>query len=82
MLYDQLLELLKNYDMQYATIEHCPYLYKEKGICEISEYDLTNNDSIPDAPRCKSNEELSSLLYLENQPFLEKATILPKTKAV
>ena len=68
--------------MQYATNEHCPYLYKEKGICQISAYDLTKSDSITDVPRCKSNEELSSLLYLENQPFLEKVTILPKTKAV
>ena len=66
--------------MQYATAEHCPYLYKERGICELSAFDLTNHDSITEIPRCKSNEELSRLLCIENLPFWEKLTLLAKTK--
>ena len=50
--------------MQYATAEHCPYLYKEGGICEMSAFDLTNRYSITKIPRCQSNEELSRLLTL------------------
>jgi hypothetical protein len=57
-------------------------LYKEGGICEISAFDLTNCDSITEIPRCKSNEELSSLLCIENLPFGEKLTILVKTKSI
>ena len=68
--------------MQHATAEHCPYLYKEGGICEISAFDLTNPDSIPDNPRCKQNDELSRLLCIENLPFWEKITALSKTKAI
>ena len=43
--------------MQYATIVHCPYPYKERGICEISAFDLTNCDNITDFPRWITNEE-------------------------
>ena len=48
--------------MQYATAEHCPYLYKKGGISEISAFDLTNPDSIPVNPRWKQNDELTRLL--------------------
>ena len=68
--------------MKYATAEHCPYLYKEGGICEISAFDLTNHDSITEIPRCKSNDDLSRLLCSDNLPFWEKLTALSKTKAI
>ena len=55
--------------MQYATAEHCPYLYKKGGISEISAFDLTNQESIADNPRCKQNDELTRLLCIENLPF-------------
>ena len=68
--------------MQYATAEHCPYLYKKGGISEISAFDLTNQESIADNPRCKQNDELTRLLCIENLPFWEKIMALTKTKAI
>ena len=48
----------------------------------FSAFDLTNHDSITKIPRCKSNEELSRLLCIDNLPFWEKLTALSKTKAI
>jgi hypothetical protein len=68
--------------MQYATAEYCPYLYKKGGISEISAFDLTNQESIANNPKCKQNDELIELLCIENLPFWEKITALSKTKAI
>jgi hypothetical protein len=65
--------------MQY---EHCPYLHKKNGICEISAYNLTNPESIKTVPNLKSNEEISRLLKIEHLPFFEKITILTKVKTI
>ncbi len=66
--------------MKFVTEENCPYLYKKGGISEFSAFDLTNQESIATIPRCKSNEELTKLLCIENLPFWEKITALSKTK--
>jgi hypothetical protein len=58
--------------LKYATEENCPYLYKKRGSCEVSAYDLNDAESIATTPVCKKNEELIKLLCKENIQFLEK----------
>jgi hypothetical protein len=68
--------------LKYATEENCPYLYKKGGSCEVSAFDLTDEESITTTPTCKKNEELIKLLCMENTPFLEKIPQLTKVKAI
>ena len=68
--------------LKYATEENCPYLYKKGGSCEVSAFDLTDEESISTIPTCKKNQELIKLLCMENTPFLEKIRQLTKVKAI
>ena len=43
---------------------------------------MTHSNSITDVPRCKTNEDLSRLLNLEDLPFWDIITVLSKTKAI
>jgi hypothetical protein len=66
----------------HPTKENCPYLYKPGGICEISAYDLTNKNSIQETPRFISNEEIIDMLNIGNLNYLERGTIISKTRAI
>ena len=58
--------------LKYATEENCQYLYKKGGSCEVSAYDLTDEESITTVPTCKKNQELIKLLCMETHLFLRK----------
>ena len=64
--------------MQYATIDHVSTRKEESA-----RYRHMIIQTMPAShPRCKSNEELSSLFYLDNLPFLERITKLSNPKAI
>ena len=55
---------------------------KKGGSCEVSAFDLTDEESINTVPTCKKNEDLIKLLCMEKTPFLEKIRQLTKVKAI
>ena len=61
---------------------NCKFLYNKNGICEITTMDITNEATILNTPKLKTNLELIELLEIGNLPFYERITILTKVKAI
>ena len=69
--------------MSKPTVQNAPFLFNNRGICELSSASLSTTESIKDGkPVIKSNTELIEKLHLENKSAIDKLMTLQKVKNV